>query len=171
MNLFSRISTILCTLCVFCTAAEQRRAEIYIDEDLYKDADVLAAAQKYAGAVEKEFNFKIDIKSFPAALVLDSTTLSTSPKFKQKSTAAELKAAIKESWEDKSKTPLAGVILIGNLPFARMEYFARESDGRAAFPGDVDRRTRRNRLRIRRSMQRRSGLRTKRNHRFTLQPF
>ena len=136
MNLFSRISTILCALCVFCTAAEQRRAEIYIDEDLYKDADVLAAAQKYAGAVEKEFNFKIDIKSFPAALVLDSTTLNSSPKFKQKSTAAELKAAIKESWGDKSKAPLAGVLLIGNLPFARMEYFARESDGRAAFPGD-----------------------------------
>ena len=136
MDLFSRISTILCALCVFCTAAEQRRAEIYVDEDLYKDAKVLEAVQKYAGAVEKELNFKIDIKSFPAALVLDSTTLNTSPKFKQKSTAAELKAAIKESWGDKSKAPLAGVLLIGNLPFARMEYFARESDGRAAFPGD-----------------------------------
>ena len=98
MDLFSRISTILCALCVFCTAAEQRRAEIYVDEDLYKDAKVLEAVQKYAGAVEKELNFKIDIKSFPAALVLDSTTLNTSPKFKQKSTAAELKAAIKESW-------------------------------------------------------------------------
>ena len=63
MDLFSRISTILCALCVFCTAAEQRRAEIYVDEDLYKDAKVLEAVQKYAGAVEKELNFKIDIKS------------------------------------------------------------------------------------------------------------
>ena len=136
MNLFTKVIFALFTFSVFSIAAEQRRADIYVDEDLYKDADVLAAVQKYAGAVEKELNFKIDIKSFPAALVLDSTTLNSSPKFKQKSTAAELKTAIKESWEDKSKAPLAGVLLIGNLPFARMEYFARESDGRAAFPGD-----------------------------------
>ena len=48
-----------------------RRAEIYVDEDLYKDSEVLAAIQKYVGAVEKNFNFKIDVKSFPVAFVLD----------------------------------------------------------------------------------------------------
>ena len=91
MNLFTKVIFALFTFSVFSIAAEQRRAEIYVDEDLYKDAEVLAAVQKYAGAVEKELNFKIDIKSFPAALVLDSTTLNTSPKFKQKSTAARNK--------------------------------------------------------------------------------
>ena len=114
-----------------------RRAEIYVDEDLYKDSEVLAAVQKYARAVEKNFNIKIDIKSFPVAFVLDSSTLnSNSPSFKIKTSAAELKTAIKKSWEDKSKEPLAGVILMGNLPFAEMEYFVKVSDGRFAYPED-----------------------------------
>jgi hypothetical protein len=114
-----------------------RRAEIYVDEDLYKDSEVLAAIQKYVGAVEKNFNFKIDVKSFPVAFVLDSSTLNgDNPSFKVKTSAAELKAAIKKSWEDNSKAPLAGVILIGNLPFAEMEYFVKVSDGKFAYPED-----------------------------------
>ena len=118
--------------------AVTRRAEIYVDEDLYKDNEVLAAVQKYVGAVEKNFNFKIEIKSFPVAFVLDSSTLnSDNPSFKVKTPAAELKAAIKKSWEDKSKEPLAGVILIGNLPFAEMEYFVKTSDGKFAYPEDA----------------------------------
>lgn len=122
----------------FCLAAtELRRADIYVDEDLYKDADVLAAIQKYADAVEKNFNFTIDIKSFPSALVLDKNSLASgSPVFKSNSTAEELKAVIKESWQDKSKAPLAGAILMGNLPFAQMEYFVRKSDGKAGYPED-----------------------------------
>ena len=140
------IKTIVSTLFLLlitvplCLAAEQsgvqRRAEIYVDEDLYKESDVVDAVRKYASAVEKNFNFKIDIKSFPVALVLDSSTLNGTPNFKVKTSAAELKAAIKESWEDKSKAPLAGVILIGNLPFAEMEYFVRDSDGHAGYPED-----------------------------------
>ena len=136
MNLLSKLCTILFAAGSFSFAAEQQRAEIIVDEDLYKDEDVLSAVRKYAIQVEKNFNFKIDIKSFPAALVLDQSSLSTTPRFKQQSTAEELKAAIKESWQDKTKGPLAGVILLGNLPFANMEFFARESDGRAGYPGD-----------------------------------
>ena len=61
MNLFTKVIFALFTFSVVSIAAEQRRAEIYVDEDLYKDADVLAAVQKYAGAVEKELNFKIEL--------------------------------------------------------------------------------------------------------------
>ena len=143
MNSFTKIVIALLVLVSFCFAAENamqstelRRAEIYIDEDLYKESDVVEAVRKYVSAVEKNFNFKIDIKSFPVALVLDSSTLNGTPSFKMKTSAAELKAAIKKSWEDKSKAPLAGVILIGNLPFAEMEYFVRDSDGHAGYPED-----------------------------------
>jgi len=152
MNTIGKIVSALFSLLIsvpFCVAAESvteqsadlnatlRRAEIYVDEELYKDSEVLDAVKKYAGAVEKNFNFKIDIKSFPVALVLDSSTLdSNNPSFKTKTPAAELKAAIKKSWEDKSKEPLAGVILIGNLPYAEMEYFVKVSDGRYAYPED-----------------------------------
>ena len=147
MNTIGKIVSTLFLLAIvpFCfaagDAAEQsalRRAEIYVDEDLYKDSEVLAAVKKYADAVEKNFNFKIDIKSFPVALVLDSSTLDTDdPVFKEKTNAADLKAAIKKSWEDESKPPLAGVILIGNLPFAQMEYFVKVSDGKFAYPEDA----------------------------------
>lgn len=120
-----------------CFAAEQKRVEIYVDEDLYVDAEVLAAVQKYVNVIEKNHDFKFDIISFPAALVLDESSLNeNSPRFKVNSTAAELKRSIKTSWLDKTKDPLAGVILIGNLPFAEMEFFVRASDGYPALPGD-----------------------------------
>ena len=102
MNFFTKIVIALLVLVSFCFAAENfmqstglRRAEIYIDEDLYKESDVVDAVRKYANAVEKNFNFKIDIKSFPVALVLDSSTLNGTPNFKMKTSAAELKSAIK----------------------------------------------------------------------------
>ncbi|WP_407441453.1 C25 family cysteine peptidase [Fibrobacter sp.] len=134
-----KFALVLLAICELCFAAETRRAEIYIDEDLYKDSEILAAVKKYAGAVEKNFDFTIDIKSYPSALVLDKASLDEgSPSFKVGSTAEELKADIKKSWQDKSKAPLAGVILIGNLPYAQMEYFVRESDGKAGYPEDSD---------------------------------
>ena len=137
MKALLKVILSLFAFCHVCIAAELRRAEIYVDDDLYKDSGVLAAVKKYAGAVEKNFNFKIDVKSFPVAFVLDSSTLDgDNPSFKVKTPAAELKAAIKKSWEDKSKEPLAGVILMGNLPFAEMEYFVKTSDGRFAYPED-----------------------------------
>jgi len=54
-----------------CFAAEgaQKRADIIVDEDLYADSEVLQAIQKYADIVEKNFDVKIRIYSFPAALV------------------------------------------------------------------------------------------------------
>ena len=120
-----------------CFAAEQKRVEIYVDEDLYVDAEVLAAVQKYVNVIEKNHDFKFDIISFPAALVLDESSLNeNSPRFKVNSTAAELKRSIKTSWLDKTKDPLAGVILIGNLPFAEMELFIRASYGYPPLPGD-----------------------------------
>ena len=50
----------------------------------------MLAIKKYAGAVEKNFSFKIDVKSFPVAFVLDSSTLDgDNPSFKVKTSAAE----------------------------------------------------------------------------------
>ncbi|MCQ2104164.1 MAG: C25 family cysteine peptidase [Fibrobacter sp.] len=108
----------------FAAGSEKRRVDIYVDEDLYKDAEVLDAIKNYAGIVETNHNVAIDIKSFPAALVLNNNL-----QFEQNSTAEELKGEIKKSWQKEDALPLAGAILIGNLPYAEMEYFVRESDG------------------------------------------
>lgn len=109
----------------FTAAAQQSRANIYVDEDLYSDADVLAAVQKYANAVEKRHDIKIDIKAFPAAFVLNDQL-----QFEEKATAQELKADIQKSWADSANGRLVGAILIGNLPIAQMELYIRESDGK-----------------------------------------
>lgn len=113
-----------------CFAAEgaQKRADIIVDEDLYADSEVLQAIQKYADIVEKNFDVKIRIYSFPAALVagINSRT-------ERNSTAQELKAKLIESWKDETNGQLMGAILMGNLPFAEMEYFSRK-DGYPTFP-------------------------------------
>ena len=54
-----------------------RRAEIYVDEDLYKDSEVLAAIQKYVGAVEKNFNFKISNLKFQNFSLIFMTNFSS----------------------------------------------------------------------------------------------
>lgn len=137
MKGFVKVLVILLAVCEFCFAAATRRAEIYVDDYLYDDAEVLAAIEKYASAVEKNFNFVVDIRRSPRAFKYDKSQLkeNKSP-FKANTSAMYLKQDIKTSWLDASKLPLAGVILMGSLPYAQMEYFVRESDGKAGYPED-----------------------------------
>lgn len=108
-----------------------RRVDVFIDEDLYRDTEVLEGLLDYIDVIEKLYPFKLRIKSFPPALVLDKSTL----KFKEGSSAESLREEIRKSWQDESSGELAGAMLIGNLPFAKMEFFVRE-DTYPAMPGD-----------------------------------
>ena len=94
-----------------------KRVEIIVDNEFYKDEDVMQAVGQYAKLIKDRYNLEFYIYSYQGEPLFDHDKMIANE------SAIKFREHLKKSYADNSITQLEGALLIGNLPQASMEYY------------------------------------------------